>query len=589
MPAGLTTSFAVSIAENELPRQVSDLIRRVTVERSWSAADRAIIEFDGDDLAFPGKVTDQLSVDLVRDGATKSPALFDGIVVGVRLRWNAGRARVVVEALDGRHRLTRKIAPTTYEDVTLDTVVDRIAKIHQLTSESNLGSTRYPHFIVADSHFAVLQQIARRTGTVWTLDGTKIVFTKPDTSGAPVATVRAGGESAANDLEAIDLDLRFSPVERAAKVSVNSWDQVQGKAIIGSGTPAKVQSIGLDATELKAADAVAWAGGAFDVKDANEMAAGIGRRLRAAEVTGSGTVEANQLLIPGAVISIEGVGTEFAGKYVLSGVTHRLGDLDESATTEFRIGPDDSSLDQLLGGDARVGGRAPAGVTIGIVTETNDPTSKGRVRVKLPMISDQLQTGWIRLASLGGGKDRGIVFVPEVNDEVLVAFEHGELNRPYVIGTLWNDPGTAFQDVTKSNATQERTLVSKLGNKIRFVDIGESDKTSGVRVELGDNKTSIFLGYKEVTIQTQGRPLEIKNGQASFKMDNDDITITANNITIDAKQKLDVKSGQDTNVKAGTNAKIEASIQLGVKGGAGGATVESSGITAVKGSMVQVN
>lgn len=584
MTEGLTTTFAIKIGGKALSAQEAELVRRGTVERSWSAADRAVVEFRTPEFEFPGSVGADLQINLVDKGKPTTEPLFEGTITGVGLRYGGdGQARLRVEALDRRHVLTRKITPKTYQNRKLDDLVKQIASDNGLSASSNLGTTKFEHFLVADSHFAVLQQIARRTGTVWTLDGTTITFTEPKVAG--------GAVKAEAGKELIDIDLRFAPVEQANQVKVNGWNQAQGTVLNGSSTTTQVQKNHIK--EKPTATARSWSGGAVSVDDANTIAAGIGRRLRASEVVGWGMMTATEKLKPGGSIVIEGIGDQFSGDYVVSAVTHRLGDLDESATTEFRIGAPDSSLDQLLGGDARIGGQAPPGLTIGIVENTKDPDRLGRIRVKLPLISDELVTGWIRTASIGSGPDRGIVFVPEINDEVIVAFEHGELNRPYVLGTLWNQPGTAFDGAVKESVTDERRLVSKLGHRLRFIDIKDSDATSGISIEIdhtsqGTATARVFLGYKELTIETERRPLTIKNGKASILLDKDDITLTANNIKINATQNVEVSSKADTTVKASANVKLEATAKLEAKGTAG-ATVESPAITTIKGSMVQVN
>lgn len=584
LATGTIASCEVTIDGAVLSKEQNDHMRRVVVERSWSAVDRAELEFRDNGLESQFAVGKALEVKMTAAGGSESVKVFSGKIVGVGLRLlTKGSAYVTVEALDARHALMHKIEPKTYENVKLGDIVQQIASAHGLTYQGDLGSTVYDHFIVADSHFAVLQYIGRRTGTVWTLDDKKLTFTDP--------TKQEGGETTLEyGIDLLDLDLRYAPVEQAGEVLVNGWDQSQGKAIVGKSAASKAlhQTGLIGSSKTQPTKAVAWGGGAIDAKEADTLATGISRRLRAGDLIGAGRALLTPALVPGGRVELKNIGEQFSGKHVLSSVTHRFGDLDEAGSTEFRVGPDDASLDQMLGDGGRVGGRAPNGITIGIVTDTKDPKNLGRIRVKLPLISDQLQTGWVRTSSLGTGKDRGIVFVPEINDEVVVAFEHGELNRPYVLGGLWNDVGTAFEGAAKNNQTDERRMVSKLGSAIRFVDVQSGDDKSGIAIEMDGAKTRIFMGYKQVTIETQGRPLEIKNGSASIKMDQNDITITANNITIDAKQKLDVKSGLDTNVKAGANAKVEASAQLNLKGGAM-TTVESSGITAVKGSMVQVN
>ena len=78
------------------------------------------------------------------------------------------------------------------------------------------------------------------------------------------------------------------------------------------------------------------------------------------------------------------------------------------------------------------------GVVVGVVTNNQDPDGLGRVKVKFPWLSDADESSWARIAAPMAGKERGLYFLPEVDDEVLVIFEHGDLRFPFVPGALWN-------------------------------------------------------------------------------------------------------------------------------------------------------
>ena len=82
------------------------------------------------------------------------------------------------------------------------------------------------------------------------------------------------------------------------------------------------------------------------------------------------------------------------------------------------------------------------GVTIGIVTNNHDPEGLGRVKLKLPWLSEDIETHWARVATPMAGNGRGLYVLPDVDDEVLVAFEHGMVEFPYVLGSLWNGKDT---------------------------------------------------------------------------------------------------------------------------------------------------
>jgi uncharacterized protein involved in type VI secretion and phage assembly len=78
------------------------------------------------------------------------------------------------------------------------------------------------------------------------------------------------------------------------------------------------------------------------------------------------------------------------------------------------------------------------GVEIAVVTNVNDPDQQGRVKICFPWLPGKPESDWARVAQPAAGPGRGFYWVPAVNDEVLVAFERGAPNHPYVIGSLWN-------------------------------------------------------------------------------------------------------------------------------------------------------
>ena len=77
-------------------------------------------------------------------------------------------------------------------------------------------------------------------------------------------------------------------------------------------------------------------------------------------------------------------------------------------------------------------------MVIGLVSDVRDPEGLGRVKLTFPWLSETFESGWARVSSAGAGRDRGFIVVPEVDDEVLVAFEDGDPSFPYVLGGLWN-------------------------------------------------------------------------------------------------------------------------------------------------------
>jgi uncharacterized protein involved in type VI secretion and phage assembly len=194
------------------------------------------------------------------------------------------------------------------------------------------------------------------------------------------------------------------------------------------------------------------------------------------------------------------------------------------------------------------------GVVVGIVTNNKDPDSLGRIKVKIPRISDEDESNWARVISFMAGKERGAFYLPEIDDEVLVAFEYGDINIPYVIGSLWNgkDKPPITNDDGKNNL---RIIKSRSGHVIRF------DDTDGA-------------GKIEIVDQTEKNVIVIdsKENKISIKSEKD--------IEISAPNGKVVIEANDIEIKSSASSKIEASSGMDLK---------ASGNMTIKGAMVNIN
>ena len=134
-----------------------------------------------------------------------------------------------------------------------------------------------------------------------------------------------------------------------------------------------------------------------------------------------------------------------------------------------------------------------SGVVTALVTSVDDPDHHGRIELKFPWLSDTQKSPWAPVAVALAGKDRGMFFMPEVNDEVLVAFDHGDFAHPYVVGFLWNG-----EDTPPEQTNQNRVIKTPGGHTLRFED-KEGDRrvvlksSTGHVVTLDDAKQSITV------------------------------------------------------------------------------------------------
>jgi uncharacterized protein involved in type VI secretion and phage assembly len=190
------------------------------------------------------------------------------------------------------------------------------------------------------------------------------------------------------------------------------------------------------------------------------------------------------------------------------------------------------------------------GVAIGIVTNNQDPDKRGRVKVKFPWLSDTEESFWARVATPMAGKDRGLYLLPEVDDEVLVAFEHGSVEYPYVLGALWNgkDAPPENNDDGKNN---HRTLKSRSGHLIRLDDTDGKEK---IEVIDKSGKNSIVISTSDNTITISAdKDITIQSTNGKLKLSAKGIEISSQaEVKIEASQNMDVKASGQTNIKGAT-------------------------------------
>ena len=162
------------------------------------------------------------------------------------------------------------------------------------------------------------------------------------------------------------------------------------------------------------------------------MAKSVAAQIANAYVEGEGVLEGTPTLKPGSRVTIDGVGTAFGGTYAVSGVRHVVRAGSGYETQFFVDGCEDRSLLGLAGSSQPPRGGWGQRMVVGKVVDNNDPDQLGRVRVTYPGLDDNLQGWWARIVAPGAGAARGLLTLPVEKDEVLVAFEEGSEQHPYV-------------------------------------------------------------------------------------------------------------------------------------------------------------
>jgi uncharacterized protein involved in type VI secretion and phage assembly len=179
-----------------------------------------------------------------------------------------------------------------------------------------------------------------------------------------------------------------------------------------------------------------------------------------------------------------------------------------------------------------------AGVAVAVVVDNKDDSGTGRVKVRYPWHSQPPETFWARVSTPMAGANRGFYFMPEVGDEVLVAFEHGDLRRPYVVGSLWN--GEARAPATNSDGRNDVRLIrTRKGHTLRFDD----GVNGNVQLELNGGK-HLSIDDDKITLEdANGNGFTIQSGTGALTIRSAGrITLRASQITIESSGTLDVKA-----------------------------------------------
>ncbi len=215
------------------------------------------------------------------------------------------------------------------------------------------------------------------------------------------------------------------------------------------------------------------------------------------------------------------------------------------------------SILDALGNEGKGAGRV-YGVAAGIVTNNKDPEGLGRVKLKFPRLSDDNETDWVRTTTFMAGGGRGSFFLPEVGDEVLVAFENGDINRPYVIGGLWN--GVDKPPETNSDGQNNiRKIRSRSGHEIILNDDSTAQQE---KIEIHTNG-----GHKVVLDDSAGQEkIEITDGNNKITIDS-----VQNNINIECIGQMNIKANM---------VEIDATASL---------TLKSNAILTIQGLPVKIN
>lgn len=589
---GITQAATVRIAGTPISAQVFDRLAEARVETSSGAAGWFQLRFASDEPLGPEfAIGAEVQIDF-DDESGSAVAVFHGTIDSLAVEYDRGTRQLTVSGYDHRRKLGSTPVVKAYTNQSYGGIIGEIAQQSGLQSriDSAANSPQFVHVLQTTSDIQFVSQLTRRLGMDWHVED-KVLVVAPR-SGSSTIELEFGEQLRR-------FSARYTATEHPAEVTVRGWDPARKEALVANdstalGSPANTVPIESSSrsTSANGRTATTWASPLASLDEGTLMAKAIGRRMASGDLTGRGETNGDPRILPGVQCEISGIDDNWNGTYYISSAEH-VYRRDDPYLTRFTVGSyESSSLVDLMGPGGTAGTGSGVGfghgVTVGIVTNNaNTDTNHGEVKVKFPYLDERVESQWARIATIGAGNARGVMFMPEVNDEVLVAFEHGDITRPYVIGSVWNgEDAPPLQ--RQQDDLNKRTIVSKLGHKLTFFD-GSSDDKKNVAIELADGATKLHLGHDKIEIiANNGKPIEIKNDKAKLVLlANGDVRIEGENVSIKASQDFKVE-GQKVETSSMADTKLAATGSIEVKGNAT-AKVTASGPVELKGAIVKAN
>ena len=658
----LLSHFHLEVGGQALPEAKRADLLDITVESSLHLPDMVIIRLSDPEFEWIDSDTFKMGAEIIVTAGYESSndlkRIFCGEVTAVEMDLNAATTpTVLVRGYDRSHRLMKGRQSRSFLNMKDSELASKVAGEAGLSCKSDATATKHEYiFQNNQTNWEFIQERARRNGFECFVDDQKqLHFRKPKQTSAPVVPLEWG-----RDL--ISFRPRITAARQVKDVTVMGWDPKAKKEIVGKAS----SPVGEPSVAAQKGPAVAgsvFGGPKMIVVDrpihskpeADDMAKSILNELAQDYLTAEGVAYGEPALKAGSQIEIKNLGKKFSGKYYITSATHTWNP-DEGYTTSFVVGGrHPQNIADLLAESAGGGDRSgksvlnPAGgnIVVGVVTNNDDPTGNGRVKVKYPWLVEGHDSHWARLATPMAGPKRGFYWIPEINDEVLIAFEHGDMHRPYVIGCLWNGkdlPIKSNKECVKSSLVNLRLIKTRYGHDIilddtkgkekiqiktpygHLIEIDDTQRSQLIRVKTKEGHEVLMsdpMGKRFVQVKTKyGHLVRMDDDKRNVRVETpaghkylmDDmkrqIKLTdcagTESILMDGMKMgitiqagvggITMKTTGNFKCEAMMNAQLKANIQFQAQGMAmaklgsnGMTTVEAAGMTMVKGALVKIN
>jgi Rhs element Vgr protein len=569
------TLFVIGI---EVKKEINKIPTATVVVLDGNRAE-SNFEHSSSDLFKPGK-----KLKISAGYHQQEEPIFEGLIVSHGIRINEDSLpELSIKCVDAAASMTVQKKNRYFTEAKDSDVITKVLGDHGGVSGS-CDSTSFKHERViqmdaTDWDFMLTR--ADQNGLLVVVDDGKVKVKKPETS-KDVLSLTFGTDIGSLEL---DVDARF----QVEKVTVESWDLSTNEITKNESSEPSVPAIGnLKGKELagvlSATDYHMHSAGPIDASDLKAWADAKMMRSRFSMLRGKIKFYGHAAPKPDTTVKLSGLGTRFTGSAYISGVYHRIKDMHWETELTIGLSPQMFSETQRDIQSPSSSGMLPGvnGVQIGVVQKIHeDPQGETRILVDVPVIAASGDAVWARQATYYATKEAGNFFMPEIGDEVLLAFINDDPRFPIIIGSVYSKKHMPAYTPDGPNTYKAITTNSKM--KIEFEDVKRIITIwtpNGNMIEINDDKQSITI-----LDETQNKMVMDPKGITWDTPKDFKLTATGK-IEMKAQQTVSIEATQDLSIK-GLNVKSEASVAISMKGAT--AEVNGSGQTTIKGGMVMIN
>lgn len=522
----------------------------------------------------------------------KTGDVLEGEITAIETEFNKdSQAPIIIRGYDVAHRLHRGRFNRSFQNVTDSDVVNQVIGEVGIAA-GTVTSTSIVHeyvFQENQSNMEFLRERAARLGFELYVQDGKLNFREP----------KKDQSLSLKWLQDIhNFRVRVTSAEQVSSVEVRGWDYSQKRAIVttankeqvvtktSSGTGSETSTKFSTQPKITVVDQPV-----FSTNEAQKIAQSLCNELGGEFIYADAEADGNPEIRPGRVVQIKEMGN-YDGDYYVTETRHLY--VDRKYVTEFSVrGLRAGNLLEALASSTRL--QPGQTMLVGIVSNNKDPKGWGRVRVKFPTLTEEHESNWARVVSIGAGPNRGFDCLPEVNDEVLVGFEHGDIHRPYVIGSVWNGTDPTPETVGDSvvgGAVRLRTFKTRVGHKFQFVEedkgtkkgfylntsdghnlrMNDSEKflelqtTGGHKIRCDDNGKSISIESTGSIKISAPQKITISVGGSTIEMTPGSITMKSSSVSVQASGSMSMQSSGSMSTSA-TSVSLSGSATVGITGG----------------------